>query len=201
MLILTASLAPARHAPAAAECGTDRTHQSVERFLHKQSRVRRVAESGTIRSLAMPSASNNYDVDGIAVIDDADGVVNRRNPFSLGQQTIRFTPVAAGYRIETSGAAYDAVAATRLNGLGDDDSRKIDLPFSFPFFGTSYKQVFVNSDGNLTFTMGDTATSDRSVSRFNAGPPRIAPLFTDLDPSRAGAAVTLQTEDSRVVVT
>ena len=200
-ILLSFSLALARHA-SVAECGTEPAQQAVERFLHNQSRMRRVVESGTIQSLAMPSASNNYDVGGIAVIDDADGVVNRRNPFSLGQQTVRFTPSAnGGYRIETPSAAYESsTAATPLSGLGDDDSRQIDLPFPFPFFGNSYTSVFVNSDGNLTFTASDTASSDRSVARFNAGPPRIAPLFSDLDPSRQDAAVTILAESSRVVI-
>ena len=148
--------------------------------------MRRVAESGSIQSLAMPSAANNYDVDGVAVINDSDGVVSRRNPFSLAQQTIRFTPVSAGgYRIGNPTAeTVSTVDATPLSGLGDDDSRSIPLPFPFPFYGVSYSAVFVNSDGNLTFTEGDHASSDRSVARFDAGPPRIAPLFSDLDPSR-----------------
>ena len=153
----------------------------------------------------MPSAANNYDVDGIALIDDADGVVNRRNRFSLAMRTIRFVPPAgagasAGYRLETTGGAYESAGGTPLGGLGDDDSRKINLPFLFPFFGRSYASLFVNSDGNLTFTAGDMASSDRSVARFNAGPPRIAPLFSDLDPSRAGASVTLSADASRVVI-
>ena len=199
-ILLSFSLALARHS-SVAECGTERANQTAERFLHKQSRMRRVAESGTIQSLAMPSAANNYDVGGIAIIDDADGVVSRRNPFSLGQQTVRFTPAGnGGYRIETPSAPYEPLTGTPLSGLGDDDSRQIDLPFPFPFFGNSYTAVFVNSDGNLTFTAGDNGSSDRSVARFNAGPPRIAPLFSDLDPSRPGAAVNILAGDSRIVI-
>ena len=38
--------------------------------------------------------------------------------------------------------------------LGDDDSRQFTLPFAFPFYGATYRQVFLNSDGNLTFTAG-----------------------------------------------
>ena len=149
----------------------------------------------------MPSAAENYDLDGIAVINDADGVVNRLNTFTLSQQALRFKPVLGGaYRIETSTMGY-AFAGAPLNRLDDDDSRSVDLPFPFPFFGATYTSLFVNSDGNLTFAASDKASSDRSIARFNAGPPRIAPLFTDLDPSRPGAAVTLQTDVSSATIT
>ena len=84
--------------------------------------------------------------------------------------------------------------------MGDDDSRKISLPFPFPFFGNSYTSAFVNSDGNLTFGVGDSASSDRSIGRLNAGPPRIAPLFTDLDPSKAGAFVRVVADADRIVI-
>ncbi len=59
--------------------------------------------------------------------------------------------------------------------------------FSFPFWGKSYAEVVVNSDGNLTFSGGDSQPgAARSESRFLSGPPRIAPLFTDLDPDGGG---------------
>ncbi len=59
--------------------------------------------------------------------------------------------------------------------------------FSFPFLGKSYTEVVVNSDGNLTFSGGDSQPGvARSEGRFLSGPPRIAPLFTDLDPERDG---------------
>ncbi|MDA2933025.1 hypothetical protein MYX82_01640, partial [Acidobacteria bacterium AH-259-D05] len=75
-----------------------------------------------------------------------------------------------------------------LSELRDDDEVAFQFPegFTFPFFGSDYTEVFVNSDGNLTLSKGDGGTGDRDESRFLSGPPRIAPLFTDLDPGRAG---------------
>ena len=45
----------------------------------------------------------------------------------------------------------------RLSLLEDDGEMIFEFPegFSFPFFGTTYDQVVVNSDGNLTFGIGD----------------------------------------------
>lgn len=83
----------------------------------------------------------------------------------------------------------------RLDLLGDDDEMlfsfaEVSPGFSFPFFGKVYHEVVVNSDGNLTFEVGDGKVSEpRTEARFLTGPPRIAPLFSDMDPD-AGGAIT-----------
>jgi len=40
---------------------------------------------------------------------------------------------------------------TPIATLDDDDYSAAALPFAFPFFGTTYQQILVHSDGNLTF--------------------------------------------------
>ena len=77
----------------------------------------------------------------------------------------------------------------RLSLLEDDGEMIFEFPagFSFPFFGTTYTEVVVNSDGNLTFGVGDGQPGvPRSRRRFLNGPPRIALFFSDLDPEAAG---------------
>ncbi len=77
----------------------------------------------------------------------------------------------------------------QLSLLEDDDEMIYEFPegFSFPFFGTTYTQVVVNSDGNLTFGIGDGQPGvSRSRRRFLSGPPRIALFFSDLDPEAGG---------------
>jgi len=69
--------------------------------------------------------------------------------------------------------------------LGDDDSQEVGLGFSFPFQGSNYTSVFVNSNGNLTFGSGDTDFSE-SVLEFLNDQPRIAPLWFDLSPNNGG---------------
>jgi len=78
--------------------------------------------------------------------------------------------------------------------LSDDDSRKLPLGFSFPFYGTSYAEVYVNSDGNLTFGAGDDKSASRDKTRFLTVAPRIAALYADLNPS-AGGKVTYGKSD------
>jgi len=152
-----------------------------------------------------PARAASRDAGDIVVLEDADGVVSRRNAFDLDRRTVRFEPTAAGasrYRFSVSDGGYDDAAAgagTVIEGLGDDDTRRFNLPFPFPFFGQTYHAIFVNSDGNLTFGAGDTEL-DRSLGRMTAGPPRIAPLFRDLDPGRALDGLRVLVQPTRFTV-
>ena len=81
----------------------------------------------------------------------------------------------------------EAIDGTLLS-LGDDDSIEVPLGFSFPFNGTNYSSVFVNSNGNLTFGSGDTDFTE-SVSEMLSDQPRIAPLWDDLSPNQGGLVI------------
>ncbi len=65
---------------------------------------------------------------------------------------------------------------------GDDTSNEVALPFGYRFAGQTWASAFVNSNGNLTFGQGSDDFSE-SVPDLLAGPPRIAPLWDDLDAS------------------
>lgn len=199
----------ARHLEAPG-CGTHAGSSQEQLFLHQQSlKTHGWKRRAHLAAAVQAAAASNRDYGNIAVIEDQDGVVTRPNAFDLDQKTITFTPTGAGatsYRVQTGAAAFDSDAAnngTLQAGLGDDDSREIALPFTFPFFGVTYRSVFINSDGNLTFGKGDSDITDRSLGRMIAGSPRIAPLFTDLDPSSAAApgGVHVLADPSRMVVT
>jgi uncharacterized protein (TIGR03437 family) len=194
-VILAAVSAFARHSAPA--CGTTRETPAERQFFHRQ------AMKHPLRPRAATAAPSGRDVGDIAVMDDGNGVVARQNDFNLDGQTLRFTPQAGAYRYALSNDGYDAAAAASgapLAALDDDDSRPAALPFAFPFFGASYSQVYVNSDGNLTFGAGDSASTDRSLGRMTAGPPRVAPLFDDLNPALTAGGVRVLSESGRLVV-
>jgi uncharacterized protein (TIGR03437 family) len=181
-------------------CASHADKWREELQLHKQS-------SAGLRSkqaFGKAAASLHGDFGNIAHLDDADGVVARRNPFNLNDRTLRFLPSGTGgYRVEVAAGSYDAGAAAAgslVAGLDDDDSRELMLPFAFPFFGSARRSVYLNSDGNLTFGAGDAEITDRSLGRFLSGPPRIAPLFRDLDPAHAATGVAVLNEPNRVVI-
>jgi hypothetical protein len=67
-----------------------------------------------------------------------------------------------------------------LLAAGDDTSTPVNLGFNFKFQGTNYNSVFVNSNGNLTFGVGDEDLSE-SVAELLAGPPRFDLFFYGLE--------------------
>ena len=185
-------------------CGTHPERAKEELFLHRQA-LRKHGRGPLLLQRTDAARSSARDAGQIALIEDSDGVVGHRNDFDLNQKTLRFIPTqpqAAAYRFELSDLSYDSTAADAgtLYVLGDDDTKAATLPFAFPYFGSTYQQIYVNSDGNLTFTAGDASSADRSLGRLTAGVPRIAPLFTDLDPSSSPKGVIVTSEPDRFVV-
>jgi len=206
LLVALAATAPVEARQLHGVCGTTREKLAEQLHLHRLSeKQRRQYLPSRTGAAAAPRAAAR-DLGEIAVLDDSDGVVARLNEFNLDRKTLVFTAPAARttrYRFSLLEESYDAGAASSgspLEGLEDDDTRLIDIKFSFPFYGNTYRQVYVNSDGNLTFTASDTAISERSLGRMTAGPPRIAALFRDLDPSMSRQGVTVLSAADRLVV-
>ncbi len=148
----------------------------------------------------VPRAARHGDT---AVLDTSGGVFQQEFPFDLNGLTVEFTPVdeaASGYTASVDSIAFHAELGERIE-LGDDDSQSIPLDFDFPFFGRTHNEVWLNSDGNLTFDGPDASLSERDAARVLAGGPRICPLFADLDPSAPDAAVHAYRAADRLVVT
>ena len=189
--------------PGEYHCGTEPGGTLNALFLRRQARAR---VAGAALSRATP-AVNRPDIGNLAIVDDSEGVVLRPNRFDLNGLTVRWLPggtTASQYTEAAIALQYDTAAAsngTPLAGLGDDDARLVRLPFTFPFFGKTYDSVYINSDGDLTFTAPDTAISDRNLARAISGPPRIFSLFDDLDPTQPNAVVRYFTAADRAVVT
>jgi len=188
-------------------CGTNPERRKEQLHLHRQAVLARRAARLQSKnpSQAAPRRAASRDMGNIVVIDDSDGVVSKRNLFNLDQKTLTFTPTAAQaakYQFRLSSDPYDSAAASSGTALPleDDGFKEKQLAFSFPFFGQSYQSVFINADGNLTFTKGESATSERSLGRMVAGPPRIAGLFDDLNPSSMPAGITVASDATRFIV-
>ena len=201
--LFSATAIPARTIPAV--CGSSPvTHLEVAAF-HKQALRQKIAKAKTSSANAAPALSR--DSGELVIMDDSGGVVAQRKAFNLTGSKLVFTPdspTAKSYGFTTAAGDFserDSTDATPLTGLDDDDSIAITLPFAFPFFGARYNNLFVNSDGNVTFNTGDSASSDRSLGRLVAGPPRIALIFGDLDPSRVPDSVRVRKMSDAVVIT
>ncbi|MBK5295455.1 MAG: hypothetical protein JJE04_27730 [Acidobacteriia bacterium] len=185
-------------------CGTHPDRGREELALHRRSMRNRAVKLARLAE-AQP-LSTNRDIGDIAILEDSDGVVARRNSFNLERKTLRFTPAsieAKRYSFSVSEGGWDeAVAANGrpLSGLEDDDTREMALPFAFPFYGKSYMKMNVNSDGNITFGGGDTSFGDRSLGRVTSGLPRIAGFFRDLNPEPTNGGVRVSSLGASVVV-
>ena len=100
-------------------------------------------------------------------------------------------PDAAGYTwadsTEPTGPLYNYMfAANPLTTLGDDDSDVLTLGWNFPFYGTSYGQVEVHSNGVITF--GTSALPISWINTCSLGPeaPIAAPFWDDFNPLSGG---------------
>ena len=196
---LATALSFAKSAPQL--CGTYAGNGYEALDLHQRFQRRLAAANKTPRAA---SQRRDADIGNIAVIESDDSIAARRNPFNLDKTQLSFTPANGKYSYALTGGGLDQVAAgsgTPLTGIGDDDTRRVPLPFAFTFYGTEYRELWVNSDGNLTFTAGDSDSASRSLGRMSGGPPRIAPLFTDLDPSVGRAAVLVTASPEAFTVT
>lgn len=128
---------------------------------------------------------------------------------------------AAGATSRTSGAAGTAPVATKpknqANRLGagcfipadasyttlprnDDGSYgPIALPFDFHLYGTVYRKVWINTNGNLTFVQPYSRFSSLG---FPAAEPMVAPFWADVDTRNpAGGQIRYKLSDTNLIVT
>ncbi|MCS6804221.1 MAG: M36 family metallopeptidase [Acidobacteriota bacterium] len=129
------------------------------------------------------------------------------NAFDLDRTTLRFTPNAAGgYDVRIEPLRFDANLGTditsRLRPDRDDGSVSQALGFSFPFFGTVRNTVFINANGNITWT-GANSDATESFADMIMASPRIAALWDDLDLSALpqGSGLFVRRDADRLVIT
>src|SRR5262249_44167326 len=77
------------------------------------------------------------------------------------------------------------VAASRNTGIaGDDSFNTINLPFSMPFYGSTYSKIWVDTNGVITFAAPNGSSWDHGAipSAAAVNKPNLAlyPLWEDL---------------------
>ncbi|MCD6518952.1 MAG: S8 family serine peptidase [Anaerolineae bacterium] len=87
----------------------------------------------------------------------------------------------------------DATGGTSLN-LGDDSCvGPLDLGFNFEFYGQSYSQIYVNSNGMILFEKCNSSYSNVSIPRPEEPNAFIAPFWDDLRPGAESGKVYMAT--------
>jgi len=137
-------------------------------------------------SSAQAAAPADLDVDHVALLDDRNDLVIRRNPFDLDGRAVRLQPNAAGgYDPVPLALPLDAPGAALA--VAEEGAVAVDLPFAFPLYGRRHRTAYVTADGRVLLDSSDTGTGDKGLARMLAGPPSVAAFFADLDPSRGGS--------------
>ena len=152
-----------------------------------------------VRAVSFPSTSTN--VGNVVVMKANEHIVQPTNFFDLAGQGLRFTPNDQnGYDVSLTEEEF-AEAFGKMLELGDDDSANVSIGFPFPFFGEEYTEVFVNSDGNLTFGKGDASYKARDIQRFLEEMPRIGVLYQDLNPICWDCSIEVKPSPDKITVT
>lgn len=173
--------------------------------LNQRRQARRFKVQAASTDYASESAALKVSAKGkVGIIEDSGELVIDRNPFDFGNKGVKYIRKGkGGFKVKKQGGSVTQASGEKLS-LGDDDSVRVDLPdFRIKFYGKSYDSFFVNSDGNITFKKSDTASTARDLRRVLVGPPRISPLFADLDPSSATGegGVYVRFGEGKVIVT
>ncbi|HYN20772.1 MAG TPA: hypothetical protein VE078_07430, partial [Thermoanaerobaculia bacterium] len=205
-LFFFAGTSHAASAPDHPWCGTHRpglADMAARTAIHRD-QLRRLETERLkgVRAYSLPEAARVGDV---AVLVDDGSIVTLPNQLDLDDFGVQYVPQKkGGFVVLPSSDPVVAEIGDRID-LGDDDARAIKFPkgFKFRYYKKLYTQMFVHSDGNLTFKAPDAASIDRNLFRLINDPPRIAPLFADLDPSAASGegGVYVTTSKTKAVVT
>lgn len=104
----------------------------------------------------------------------------------IGAAIIGFSAGGNAY----AGAVHDSslFTANTLSGNDDGSTGLVSLGFSINFYGTTYSNLYVNNNGNVTFTQ-PYGTFTPSAITSSSSLPMIAPFFADVD-TRIGSPVT-----------
>lgn len=95
-----------------------------------------------------------------------------------------------------AGAIHDATLFTdnTLAANDDDSTGTVSVGFSMDFFGTTYTDLFVNNNGNVTFN-GPLGTYT-PFDLLSTATPIIAPFFGDVDTRGAGSGLVQYGQDT-----
>ena len=127
----------------------------------------------------------------------------------VGQGVAAGGPDAFGYTWQDSdtpgGPAFEAVTLSVLDGatplvLDDDDAERVQLPFAMPFYGDAVDDVFVASNGYLSFYQASTTFENVAIPTPGDPDGIVAPYWDDLTFTPDSRVLTRTLPDGRFAV-
>ena len=104
---------------------------------------------------------------------------------------------------EDGGPTFDFVdisgSGTSVS-LSDDGQQSVDLPFAFPFYGETYDEVAIISNGFLDFGPTSTAYSNSAIPGTADPNGFLAAFWDDLNPTAGGSVYYEDMGDGRFIV-
>jgi hypothetical protein len=91
-----------------------------------------------------------------------------------------------------AGPVVSGFSGNTLANCDDCYSGATSIGFNVNFFGSTFSQVYVNNNGNLTFNSGMSSYTPYGLGAGYVGQPIIAPFFADVD-TRTTAPMTYGT--------
>jgi len=158
-------------------------------------------ERGGVEVKQVPGRKiGNITTQGNVIVLELDsGVIADHNLFDLDKRTLRFTPAAGGFRVESLALQWDTAKGTAIQG------NTVRLAkFSFPFSGKSWDSIQVLGTGLITFGGGyNDLRFDRFVHMQTAGPNMVnkIPLVSAFFKLRMNGARYANELADRLVVT
>jgi hypothetical protein len=104
------------------------------------------------------------------------GTMHAANKFDLSGKVLQFNPAGDGTYTTNVSNATPVNPSGELVQLQPGDVKSIPLGFSFPFYRSNFKSVFVHANGNLTFAKAAKPPLGLSDLELFHISPRIAPL-------------------------
>ncbi len=154
----------------------------------------RVAPGGALRYTVNIANGTPYTITNATLTDP----IPANTTYVSGSATGGATYNAAQRRIEWAGVVPPAATETPSFGWRDatsgekldlwDDScvGPLSLGFSFEFYGNTYSQIYVNSNGMVLFDECSSSLGNTSIPSADSPNGFVAPLWDDLVPNNGG---------------
>ena len=180
------------------DCGTYKGNQAENAMkrslhLHNQKQVE--------KGLKTQKLGLDYVYDNVWIIED-DGTLTLSglNQFDTQLQTHRYANTGGGVRtISQLTFNYDATLGT-LIAPGDDGAVLVNLPFSFPYGGGNFTQMYVSGNGAVSFGAVLNPNGFYAAEDFFSDVPKIAGYYMDLN-ELEGGDVRVRSEATKYTVT